>query len=124
MIPIPKPKFFERKIPSGQSKDDFFEAICARQTHDLCNAIERVSSCYLAINILLNLKSGVQKNYDFLIFTDRVYFDCHNIGLARSNCIFLSLRGQGDHRNFIFVRKSSCNRRKNSTARIKFSRSS
>ena len=44
MIPIPKPKFFERKVPSGQSKDDYFDEIIARQTHILRDAINRVSS--------------------------------------------------------------------------------
>ena len=43
MIPIPKPKFFERKVPSGQSKDDFFDEIIARQTHILRDAVDRVS---------------------------------------------------------------------------------
>ena len=32
MIPIPKPKFFERKVPTGQSEDDYFDEIIARQT--------------------------------------------------------------------------------------------
>ena len=65
MIPVPKPKFFERKIPSGQSKDDFFEEICARQSHDLCYAIDRVSFCDLA---LFYLTSEVQRitNFGFL----------------------------------------------------------
>ena len=44
MIPIPKPKFFERKVPSGQSEDDYFDEIIARQTHILRDAINRVSS--------------------------------------------------------------------------------
>ena len=43
MIPIPKPKFFERKVPSGQSADDYFDGITARQTHILRDAINRVS---------------------------------------------------------------------------------
>ena len=62
MIPVPKPKFYERKIPSGQSQDDFLEEICARQTHDLCNAIDRVS--FFPKNDLLN-------------FAEKVFFDCH-----------------------------------------------
>ena len=33
MIAIPKPKFFERKVPTGQSEDDYFDEIIARQTH-------------------------------------------------------------------------------------------
>ena len=43
MIPVPKPKFFERKVPVGQSEDDYFDEITARQTHVLENAIDRVS---------------------------------------------------------------------------------
>ena len=43
MIPIPKPKFFERKVPAGQSEDDFFDEITARQTHILRDAVDRVS---------------------------------------------------------------------------------
>ena len=45
MIPIPKPKFFERKKPAGQSEDDFFDEIIARQAHILRDAIDRVSFC-------------------------------------------------------------------------------
>ena len=43
MIPVPKPKFFERKVPSGQSEDDYFDEITARQAHILRDAIDRVS---------------------------------------------------------------------------------
>ena len=43
MLPIPKPKVFERKVPTGQSKDDYFDEIVARQTHILRDAIDRVS---------------------------------------------------------------------------------
>ena len=43
MIPIPKPKFFERKVSTGQSEDDYFDEIVARQTHILRDAIDRVS---------------------------------------------------------------------------------
>ena len=43
MIPVPKPKFFERKVPVGQSEDDYLDEITARQTHILENAIDRVS---------------------------------------------------------------------------------
>ena len=43
MLPIPKPKFFERKVPTGQSEDDYFDEINARQTHILRDAIDRVS---------------------------------------------------------------------------------
>ena len=44
MIPIPKPKIFDKKIPAGQSKEDYSEEITARQTHCLTDAINRVSS--------------------------------------------------------------------------------
>ena len=50
MIAIPKPKFFERKVPGnyelipvGQSENDYFDEIRQRQTHDLPDAIDRVS---------------------------------------------------------------------------------
>ena len=43
MIPIPKPKFFEHKVPAGQSEDDYFDEIIARQAHILRDAIDRVS---------------------------------------------------------------------------------
>ena len=43
MIPIPKPKYFERKIPAGQSKEDYIDEISERQAHVLENAIDRVS---------------------------------------------------------------------------------
>ena len=44
MIPIPKPKFFERKKPHHVSHDEYFDEICQRQTHILRDAIDRVSS--------------------------------------------------------------------------------
>ena len=43
MIPVPKPRFFEHKVPAGQSEDDYFDVITARQTHILRDAIDRVS---------------------------------------------------------------------------------
>ena len=50
MITIPKPKFFERKVPGnyelipvGQSEDDYFDEIRHRQSHVLRDAIDRVS---------------------------------------------------------------------------------
>ena len=43
MIPVPKPKFFARKVPFGKSEDEYFEQITARQTHILRDAIDRVS---------------------------------------------------------------------------------
>jgi len=46
MVPVPKPKFFERKVPDGQLEDDYFDEITSRQTHILRNAIDRVSLIY------------------------------------------------------------------------------
>ena len=43
MLPIPKPKFFERKVRAGQSEEDYFDEISERQTHILRDAIDRVS---------------------------------------------------------------------------------
>ena len=43
MIPVPKPKFFERKVPAGQSEGDYFNEIVFRQSHVLSDAIDRVS---------------------------------------------------------------------------------
>ena len=43
MIPVPKPKFFDRKVPAGMSEDDYFNEIYFRQTHVLRDAIDRVS---------------------------------------------------------------------------------
>ena len=55
MIPIPKPKFFERKVSTGQSEDDYFDEIVARQTHILRDAIDRVS--FFCQNNFLSLTS-------------------------------------------------------------------
>ena len=49
MIPVPKPKYFERKNPVGQSEDDYFDEICARQAHILGDAIDRVSFSHLSL---------------------------------------------------------------------------
>jgi len=46
MLPVPKPKFFERKVPDGQLEDDYFDEITSRQSHILRNAIDRVSLIY------------------------------------------------------------------------------
>ena len=43
MIPLPKPKFFERKVPAGQSEDEYVYAIINRQAHILRDAVDRVS---------------------------------------------------------------------------------
>ena len=47
MIPVPKPKFFERMVPDGQSEDDYFDEITNQQTHVLRDAIDRVCSSFL-----------------------------------------------------------------------------
>ena len=51
MIPVPKAKFFKRKIPAGQSEDDYFDEICRRQTHILGDAIDRVSFFFFELEI-------------------------------------------------------------------------
>ena len=43
MLPIPKPKVFERKVQASQSKEDYLDDIYERQTHVLRDAIDRVS---------------------------------------------------------------------------------
>ena len=43
MIPVPKPKFFDQKVPTHQSADEYFFEITERQTHILQDAIDRVS---------------------------------------------------------------------------------
>ena len=47
MIPIPKPKPVDQKIPSHQSEEeekDYLQKILERQAHRLTDAIDRVSS--------------------------------------------------------------------------------
>ena len=43
MITLPKPKFSETNVPIGKSKEDYKDEINAKQTHQLNNAIDRVS---------------------------------------------------------------------------------
>ena len=43
MIPIPKAKFFNRKVPTGVNPTDFEDEIIGKQTHVLDCAIDRVS---------------------------------------------------------------------------------
>ena len=43
MLPIPKAKFFDRKVPSGVNREDFKDEIIEKQTHVLQSAISRVS---------------------------------------------------------------------------------
>ena len=43
MLPIPKAKFFDRKVPSGVNRQDFEDEIIEKQAHVLQSAISRVS---------------------------------------------------------------------------------
>ena len=43
MLPIPKAKFFDRKVPSGVNRQDFEDEIIEKQAHVLNCAIDRVS---------------------------------------------------------------------------------
>ena len=43
MLPIPKAKFFSRKVPTGVNPADFEDEIIEKQTHVLNCAIDRVS---------------------------------------------------------------------------------
>ena len=47
MLPIPKAKFFDRKVPSGVNRQDFEEEIIEKQAHVLQSAISRVSSSHI-----------------------------------------------------------------------------
>ena len=43
MITLPKPKYIETNVPIGKSKEEYKDEISAEQTHQLKNAIDRVS---------------------------------------------------------------------------------
>ena len=43
MLPIPKAKFFDRKVPTGVDPADFEDEIIGKQAHLLDSAIDRVS---------------------------------------------------------------------------------
>ena len=43
MLPIPKAKFFDRKVPSGVNRQNFEDEIIEKQAHVLQSAISRVS---------------------------------------------------------------------------------
>ena len=43
MLPIPKAKFFNRKVPTGVNPVDFEDEIIEKQAHVLDSAIDRVS---------------------------------------------------------------------------------
>ena len=47
MLPIPKAKFFDRKVPSGVNRQDFEDEIIEKQAHVLQSAISRVSLIYI-----------------------------------------------------------------------------
>ena len=47
MLPIPKAKFFDRKVPSGVNRQDFEEEIIEKQAHVLQSAISRVSLSHI-----------------------------------------------------------------------------
>ena len=47
MIPIPKAKFFDRKVPSGVNRQDFEDEIIEKQAHVLQSAISRVSLSHI-----------------------------------------------------------------------------
>ena len=49
MLPIPKAKFFDRKVPSGVNRQDFEEEIIEKQAHVLQSAISRVSLSHIAL---------------------------------------------------------------------------
>ena len=48
MLPIPKAKFFDRKVPSGVNRQDFVDEIIEKQTHVLESAISRVSLSHIS----------------------------------------------------------------------------
>ena len=47
MLPIPKAKFFDRKVPSGVNRQNFEEEIIEKQVHVLQSAISRVSLSHI-----------------------------------------------------------------------------
>ena len=48
MLPIPKAKFFDRKVPIGVNRQDFEEEIIKKQAHVLQSAISRVSKSHIS----------------------------------------------------------------------------
>ena len=55
MIPVPKPRFFELKVPPGHSADTYFDDITDRQTHILRDAIDRVSILEIISTVIENI---------------------------------------------------------------------
>ena len=48
MLPIPKAKFFDRKVPSGVNRQNFEDEIIEKQAHVLQSAISRVSESHIS----------------------------------------------------------------------------
>ena len=70
MIPLPKPRFAAKKVPveiSPEKKKEYYEKLIAKQSHDIENAIDRVSWFYpyavysnlTAANILLRYSTTI-----------------------------------------------------------------
>ena len=55
MLPIPKVKFLDRRVPSGVNRLDFEDEIIEKQSHVLQSAISRVSL------------SHIEKTYKFFV---------------------------------------------------------
>ena len=99
MIPVPKPKFFERKVPVGQSEDDYFDEIIARQSHVLRDAIDRVSSvvilahnlsannCFVTSFIKLIFPSAIDPAGVLMLRSVRIVFEM--IGLKPESIKFI-----------------------------------
>ena len=64
MLPIPKAKFFDRKVPTGVDRNDFKELIIEKQTHILHCAISRVrNSSKISLDILNYVQDLNHINY-------------------------------------------------------------
>ena len=79
MIPIPKAKFFDRKVPSGVDRQVFEDEIIKKQAHVLQGAISRVSSTHGKIyGEILNHDSGdsliffLRKDFIFWVTTNEM----------------------------------------------------
>ena len=65
MLPIPKAKFFDRKVPSGVNRQDFEDEIIEKKAHVLESAISRVSESHISNFPLTKIRqfSFFQKNF-------------------------------------------------------------
>ena len=65
MLPIPKSKFFSRKVPTGINPADFEDEIIEKQTHVLNCAIERVSlnQFFLSGNLKISLSLFIHRQW-------------------------------------------------------------